>query len=113
MPCDTVLKPEQTLAERAAEVRKAGQRIDAMLANGRVKAVVGKNGAITFVGIPDEVRDGLTDACAYRRIMMSGSHAAKQAIIKAERLAGRSVDRAVVAAGIHSHDGGQTWHPKG
>ena len=113
MVCDTQLKPQQTVAQRAAEIRKAAGKIDALLAAGKANAVVGKNGSIAFSGIPDSVRDGLTDACVYRRIMASGSHAAKQASGKAERLAGRTVDKKVVATGVHSHDGGKTWHPRG
>jgi hypothetical protein len=42
--------------------------------------------------------------------MVSGSQLAIQAIAKAERLAGRSVDRQLVAQGYHSHDGGNSWH---
>lgn len=30
-------------------------------------------------------------------------------IARAEQIAGRSVDRQVLAAGVHSHDGGKTW----
>src|SRR5512139_2970566 len=113
MPCDTKLKPKQTLAQRKKEVRKAAAAIDKMLAVNKVQAKIGKQGAIAFVGIPDNVRDGLTDACVYRRIVTSGSVAARQAIAKAERLAGRSVDKRVVAAVMHSHDNGTTWHAKG
>lgn len=113
MPCNTRLKPRQTVSQRAAEIRKAGERIDALLAAGRVKATVGKQGGIAFTGIPDDVRDGMTDACVYRAIMARGSHAAKLAIAKAEKLAGRAVDKKVVASGLHSHDNGETWHPRG
>jgi len=110
MPCNTRLKPQQTMAERALEVRKAGERIDKLLALGSAKVKVDKRtGGVVFVGIPDDVRDGLTDACVYRRIMSSGSHKAKQAIMQAERLAGRAVDKKAVATGLHSHDGGATW----
>jgi hypothetical protein len=42
--------------------------------------------------------------------MASGFALAKLAIMKAEQLAGRTVDRKVVAQGTHSHDGGRTWH---
>jgi hypothetical protein len=55
-------------------------------------------------------RDGVTDACAYRRILVSGSALAKEAILKAEIRAGRSVDKLVIGQGAHSHDGGRTWH---
>lgn len=113
MVCDTRLKPAQTIAERAAEIRKATQAIDGLLGRGKANVVIGKDGAVAFTGIPDNVRDGLTDACVYRAIMARGSHAAKQAIVKAEQMSGRSVNKKVVAAGRHSHDGGQTWHNRG
>lgn len=109
MPCDTIRKPRQTPAERAAEVRKAVAALDKALAAGLAKAVVGKAGGIAFAGF-DGFRDGVTDACAYRRIMATGSALARQKIIDAERIAGRAVDRKAVGAGLHSHDGGATWH---
>jgi hypothetical protein len=34
-------------------------------------------------------------------------------IAKAEQVAGRSVNRQVVGQGVHSHDGGESWHSKG
>jgi hypothetical protein len=74
---------------------------------------VGPQGGIAFDGLSDAERDGVTDACAYRRLMVSGSALAKAAIARAEQLAGRSVDRRVVGHGVHSHDGGRTWHDKG
>ena len=110
MPCDTRLKPRQTIKQRADEVRRAVERFAQGLAAGRIKAKVGPQGAIAFEGIPDEERDGVTDACAYRRLMVSGSALAKAAIARAEQLAGRSLDRQVLAHGHHSHDGGRTWH---
>jgi len=110
MPCDTRLKPRQTIQERAAEVRKAVEKLSQGLAAGRIKPKIGPQGAITFVGFDGTDRDGVTDACAYRRIMATGSQQAKLAIMKAEQLAGRSVDRQALAQGHHSHDGGGTWH---
>ncbi len=111
MPCDTRLKARQTISERKDEVRRATEKFVAGLKNGLVKAVVNKvTGAVAFTGISDADRDGVTDACAYRRVMVSGSALAIAAIAKAEQLAGRAVDRKVVGIGMHSHDGGQTWH---
>lgn len=110
MPCDTKLKPQQTISERIAEVRAAVERFSAGLISGRIRAKVGSNGGVAFDGIDDKARDGVTDACAYRRIMVSGSPLAKAAIAKAEQMAGRTVDRQVVGSGVHSHDGGKTWH---
>jgi hypothetical protein len=110
MVCDTRLKRNQTIQERAAEVRRAVMRLSEGLVAGRVKAVIGPQGAIAFEGFSAEDRDGITDACAYRLLMISGSPLAKAAIARAEQLAGRSVDRRVIAHGAHSHDGGRTWH---
>lgn len=85
--------------------------VNSLLSVGKVKAVVDKRtGAIAFAGIPDEQRDGLTDACIYRQIMANGSSLARQAIAKAEALAGRGVDKQALAQGHHSHDGGKSWH---
>jgi hypothetical protein len=110
MPCDTRLKPKQTLQQRAEEVRRAVARLSDALASGRVKARVGPQGAIAFEGFTDAERDGVTDACAYRRLMVTGSALAKAAIARAEQIAGRSIDRRVLTHGAHSHDGGHTWH---
>jgi hypothetical protein len=108
MVCEVTLKPRQTLSERAEEVRRAVLGLDAALRMGGVRAVVGPQGAITFAGWNNE-RDGVTDACAYRRIMATGSSMAKHAIARAEALAGRTVDRATLSTGLHSHDGGKSW----
>ena len=113
MPCDTRLKPKQTLQQRASEVREAVVRLDRALLTKRVKPVIGPQGAITFVGWSNEERDGITDACAYRRLMATGSSLAKAEIARAEQIAGRAVDRRVITQGVHSHDGGHTWHGKG
>lgn len=110
MPCDTRLKRGQTIKQRADEVRKATAKIEQLLATGAVKAVVGPKGAFALQGLSEEIRDGITDACAYRRIMAGQSMTAKLAIMKAEQLAGTSISRATVASGMHSHDGGKTWH---
>jgi hypothetical protein len=110
MPCDTRLKPRQTIQERAKEVRDATQRLASALAAGRVKVKVGPQGAITFENWSTNERDGVTDACAYRRIMATGSAMARLAIARAEQMAGRTVDRQVVGHGAHSHDGGATGH---
>jgi hypothetical protein len=110
MPCDTRLKPKQTISERAAEVRRAVDKIGQGLASGRIKARVGPQGAIAFDGVSNEDRDGVTDACIYRRLLVSGSALAKAALARAEQLAGRSIDRQSLAHGHHSHDGGRTWH---
>jgi hypothetical protein len=113
MPCFTMRQPNQTVAQRDEEVKEATKKIDQLLARGQVKPKVGPQGAITFLGLSDADRKRMTDVCIYRTISKTGSAKAKLALQRAEQLAGRSVDRKVIAAGIHSHDGGQTWHPRG
>jgi hypothetical protein len=110
MPCDTKARQGQSLSQRKAEVRTAVEQIAKLLVSGSVKARVGPQGAIAFEGITTAVRNDVTDACVYRQIMLTGSAAAKLAIQRAEQLAGRQVDRAVIGQGVHSHDGGVSWH---
>jgi len=110
MACDTRLKPRQTIQERAVEVREATVRLAAALAAGRVQVKIGANGVPVFTGWDEQSRDGITDACAYRRIMATGSALARMAIAKAEQMSGRAVNKQAVAQGHHSHDGGATWH---
>jgi restriction endonuclease Mrr len=111
MPCDTRLKPKQTISERAQEVREAVARIVKQMAQGKVRVVVDKStGAVAFAGLSATDRDGVTDACAYRRIMSGTSQLAKAAIARAEAMAGKKVNTQAVAQGVHSHDGGTTWH---
>lgn len=112
MPCDTKLKVNQTIQQRAEEVRRAVAGLDQALRMRTIKPVIGPQGAIAFQGW-DNGRDGVTDACAYRRIMATGSALAKAEIARAEQMSGRRVNMAAVGAGIHSHDGGRTWHGKG
>lgn len=110
MPCDTALKPKQTISQRKEEVLKVVKRLADQLVNGKVKPVISPNGAVTFAGLSNEDRDGVTDACAYRRLMVTGSALAKAKIAQAEQMAGRSINKKVIAHGEHSHDGGRTWH---
>ena len=109
MACETMRKPQQTIQERIAEVKSAISALELKLLKRKVRAVVGPQGAITFTGWDDKDRNGITDACAYRRIMATGSALAKAEIARAEQMAGRSVDRRVIGQGVHSHDGGQSW----
>lgn len=110
MPCDTRLRKNQTISERKTEVLAAVARIVKGLVSGRIRAQVGPQGAVAFSGVTNEERDGVTDACAYRRIMATGSSLAKAQIARAEQLAGRAIDKKVVGHGVHSHDGGRSWH---
>ena len=114
MPCEGMRKKNQTLQQRATEVRAAVSRLDRLLLTRKVRPIIGPQGAVAFAGAGwEEARAGVTDACAYRRIMSTGSALARAELARAEQVAGRGVDRKVVAAGVHSHDGGETWGGKG
>lgn len=116
MPCDTVRAKDQTLEQRKTQVREAIAILDRLLLRRQVRVVVSPTGAVAFVGEQwDSLKasNKVTDACAYRRIMQSGSSLAKAEIARAELMAGRTVNRQTVAQGVHSHDGGQSWHGKG
>jgi hypothetical protein len=110
MPCDTKLKPKQTIQQRATEIRAMVATLAQGLASNRIRVKIGPTGGVAFIGLTDQERDGVTDACAYRRIMATGSALAKAKIASAEALSGRTVNRQAVAQGHHTHDGGQTWH---
>ena len=111
MPCDTKLKPRQTIQERATEVRKAVDALALKLLKRQVRPVVDKaTGAITFAGWPDTERDGITDACAYRRLKVQGNSLVQAELARAEAMAGRPVNTKALAQGVHSHDGGVSWH---
>ena len=111
MACETLRKRNQTLAERIAEVQRVVNIVNAGLVSGRVRAKVGPQGAVVFDGLTASERDDVTDACIYRRIVGAGGNpVARAALQRAEMLAGRAVNPTTVAQGVHSHDGGVTWH---
>jgi len=111
MPCDTRLKPRQTIQQRAAEVRKAVDALAVKLLKRQVRPIVDKaTGAITFAGWSEQDRDGITDACAYRRIKVQGNALVQAELARAEAMAGRPVNTKALAQGVHSHDGGVSWH---
>jgi hypothetical protein len=106
MVCDMTLKPQQTAAQRAAEVRKSAAIVEQLVAERKAGIVIGPQGAVTFTGISDDDRNGMTDACILRRIT---NPAAKLALARAEQVQGRRINAKAMAAGVHSHDGGKTW----
>jgi hypothetical protein len=103
MACDTVLKPNQTLAQRRDEVRESAKMIDKLLAARKIQVKVGPQGAVTFTGLTAADRNGMTDACIYRMLTRTGSAATRM------KLAALPVSRQALHQGIHSHDGGNTW----
>lgn len=113
MPCDRTLKPRQTIKERATEITAVVARLAQALVTGKVKPVIGPTGAIAFQGLTDQERDGVTDNCAYRRLMATGPVTAKLAIQRAEQLSGRSINKQAIAHGHHAHAdeyGDLHWH---
>ena len=54
MPCDTRLKPRQTISQRADEVRRMVAKLSEKLVQGLVRPVIGKNGAIAFDGLTEK-----------------------------------------------------------
>lgn len=107
MPCDTKLKPNQTISQRKLEITAVVDRIQKGLVAGSIKLALSKEGAVAFNGISDADKNNVTDACVYRRIMATGSALAKAKISAAQALLGKPV---VTTGGTHSHDGGATWH---
>lgn len=111
MPCDTRIPRGMTPERRLEQIKVATARLEQWLDNGAVTVAISKDGAIAFVGWQGAERRDVTDVCAYRRLVNEGSFALRKAVAKAEMLAGRKVNQQAIAAGTHSHDGGQTWHP--
>ena len=110
MPCDTQFLAQQTIAQRKEEIKKAIERLSKGLLDGKYQVKVGPKGGVVFVGFEGADRSRITDACAYRRIMVTGNSLVKAKIAQAEALAGRAVDKQALAHGVHSHDGGASWH---
>lgn len=106
MPCMTAtnLTPVQKAAQASAI-----ERLAAALGAGAVTLKIGANGAVALVNWTD--RAGVSDLCAYRALTAKNSPELRRALARAEALAGRKVSVQTVAAGVHSHDGGRTWHP--
>jgi hypothetical protein len=113
MPCFSQREPQQTEEQRRAEVKKALTDIDKLIAKRKIKLKIGPQGAITFLGLEQAQRGRMTDVCIFNRLMQNGSEAVKQALIQAEQMAGRKVSAKALTQGIHSHDGGASWHPRG
>ena len=110
MACETMRQPNQSLEQRKQEIKETISFFDELIRKRKMSIKVGPQGAIAFNGITNSERRGITDACIYRRIMATGSALAKAEIAKAEQIAGRAVDKRVIGQGVHSHDGGHSWH---
>ncbi len=127
MPCDSrplrkrgqrlrngrLQEQDQTISERKEEIRRVIDTVEKFLIAGKVKVKIGPRGEIAFVGLPEDERNGVADACCYRRIMSTGSGLAKAAIQRAEAMAGRTVNKQLVGIGAHGHtdaQGNTVWH---
>ena len=106
MPCTS--SAANRTAQRQREMVEAIQRLKRALAAGTVKVVIGRSGAIAFKGLWRS--DGVADVCAYRALSAEHSVELRQAVARAETLAGIKVNPQQVAQGTHSHDGGASWH---
>ena len=74
MPCDTWIKPNQTLAQRAVEIDQALESLEQKIQAGSVKIVIDKRtGALAFSNWKKDDRDGVSDVCAYRVLTSRGS----------------------------------------
>jgi len=113
MPCYSRPRRNQTQAQRRAEVKKAVTDIDKLVAKRKVGIKVGPQGAVTFTGLDEQLRAGMTDVCIYQMLMNRGSEGTMQRVIEAEQRAGRKISQKAVQKGVHSHDGGASWHPRG
>lgn len=110
MPCDSRIPKGVTKQQRQQQVKDAVARLEKALQAGTVTVKVGPTGAVSFAGWGKE-RDDVSDLCAYRKLSSASSWALRQATARAEAMAGRKIDPRQIAAGTHSHDGGDTWHP--
>lgn len=108
MPCDS--SPRLTKEQIAAQAN-ARALLARKLKLGQASVVISANGAVAFSGWGEQERAGLSDVCAYRKLLASNSPELRMAIMRAEARYGRKVDARQVAAGVHSHDGGKTFHP--
>ena len=110
MPCDTPIRPNQTVAQRIKQRNESLARLEALIQANTVKIILDKRtGALMFSGWKrDDDRGGVTDACAYRVLTSRNSAVLRSAIDRAEVQQGVKVNAKAVAAGVHSHDG-KSW----
>lgn len=110
MPCDTVLLPSETLADRSRKIAEVTSSIVVAIAAGRVQLKVSASGMVTLVLPPGFDRAGMTDACIVRRMSTENSFEWRKALVAAETKAGRKANLAISGQGtLHTHDGGLTW----
>lgn len=105
-----LMKPQLSLQQIAAR-DNALAVLERKLAAKEVTVVVDpRTGAVAFRGWQDADRNGLADVCVFRALSSKNSPELRRAVYAAEAKAGRNIDKRQIAAGTHSHDGGQTFH---
>lgn len=108
MPCIASLSGVAATPAVKARVKDALDRLERAIQDNQVRVVIGLNGAIAFKG--SWRNDGVSDICAYRALTIAGSTTLRAAVARAEVLEGRQVNPQAIGAGVHSHDGGKSWH---
>lgn len=106
-----LMKPSLTAAEIEAKsnaLKVLERKLE--IREGGISVVIGANGAVAFRGWSDAERGGIADTCAYRALSAINSPALRRAVARAEALYGRKVNPQAIASGVHSHDGGNTFH---
>ena len=103
MPCTS---QANLSADQARRMSDAIKRLEMALGNNSASLVIGAAGSIAFKGWND--KEGVSDLCAYRALASSNSPALRRAVMRAEAL-GTKINPRAIAAGMHSHDGGQSW----
>lgn len=104
-----LMKPQLSPQQLAAK-DNALKVLARKLANKEVTVFISRQGALAFQGWSEADRGGLADTCAYRALAASNSPELRRAVAAAEARYGLKLDKRVLAAGVHSHDGGKTFH---
>jgi len=110
MVCDS-LQPKETPEQRRKRIDAALKSLVAGLLTNKVKVKLGPKGEVAFDGWATTDRGKLTDACTYRMMSVRFSDVLARAVAAAELQSGRKLSPLAVNSGVHSHDGGKTWHP--
>ena len=105
MPCTTAKNLTPTARQAQLDALK---RLETALGTGQASIVISAAGAIAFRNWP-QGNAGVSDLCAYRALVAGNSPVLRRALARAEALAGRQISMQALNAGVHSHDGGQTW----
>ena len=111
MVCDEQYLTNQSEADRLREIQEAMDKLERLLREKSVTLGISPGGAIVFRGWSDKDRARISDACAFRKLAVQNSWELRQAIATAQAETGRQVNMNAIGSGLHSHDGGKTWHP--